>query len=211
MAGCCAGLAAWTKNEGLAFAFAASVMVTVGLAWRRGSTWRPVLRRLAAWGMGLAIPLAFVLHHKLTVAGATDLAAQQDLATLLARATDPGRWSAILSRFAGLAWSTPGQMTSTWSGLSFRLPLIVLLIALVIVQGLSPPAGLRRGLIVGLGSLGLLALAVFTALLLTPHDLTWHLDAAAYRMPVMFYPSVLMLIFVSLRAPPACEPSVGRG
>jgi hypothetical protein len=86
------GCAAWTKNEGVAFAAA-----LLG-AWLATAPRRRL--REAGYVLAGALPFALaLLHHKLTCGATTDLIAGQGAETL-ARAADPSRWLLVGAAFA---------------------------------------------------------------------------------------------------------------
>lgn len=101
LAGLAAGLSAWTKNEGLAFA-AGLVAVRFLLYWRMQG-WRAGARQAFELGKGLAPVLAVLLYFKLALAPANYLLAKQGATSLVERLVDGSRYTQVpfLIRHAG--------------------------------------------------------------------------------------------------------------
>lgn len=182
LAGLCASLAAWTKNEGavhvIAVALTALVRPPAGLS-RRGA--------LGACVAGAAPFLAVLLAFKFGLAPRNDLVEGTTAAGAFARATDP-------SRYATIARHLLGEWTPTAYG-RFLFPLTLLLVV----------AGPRRR--AGDGPVAtvlcLVALAYAAVYVLTPQPLDWHLTWSLDRLLVHLYPSLLLAAALRLVPPPA--------
>jgi len=180
LAGFAAGLAGWTKNEGLLFILAC----VLGLTLTRSADLWPSLRAFAA---GLAIPLAVVLSFK-SLAPPSDLFGGGAALHLL---TNPARWLTLLRALGGMA-----LRFGDWP---LSLPLALAVYALV-VRTDPPPASNRSfftiGAIIALQFLG--SCAVY---LLTPYDLQWHLNTSLGRVLLQSFPAALFLLLLRLREP----------
>jgi hypothetical protein len=96
LAGCMAGFAAWSRNEGIIFVVAAIVARAIALLrYRDGKVPGPQLIRFV---LGLAVPLAVVIYFKLRVGGPSDLMSVP-ASMILKHLTDPARW---IITFGGL-------------------------------------------------------------------------------------------------------------
>ena len=96
LAGFTAGLAAWTKNEGLLFVVALILARLIAM-FRYGS--RPLLGpQLLRFAAGLAPPLAIVAFFKLTLAPPNDLMSQK-LGDIAANAAVFARWMMTIEGF----------------------------------------------------------------------------------------------------------------
>jgi hypothetical protein len=178
MAGLFAGLAAWTKDEGVLFLV---VFLTVVVILRRKQIWQ------AASG---AIPgAALTAIFKLALAPRVSVVFGGGLSALVRRAADPGRIGQAFSAFAhecramGLGWYHP------------ILPLIALAIALRYDKARRPEL-LLAGAIPAATLVG-----SFIIFLITPFDLTWQLQTALGRVIVQVWPSLLLFAFAGLRTP----------
>jgi hypothetical protein len=178
--GLLAGLAAWTKDEGILFLV---VFLTVIAILRHKQIWQ------AAAG---AIPgAALTAIFKLALAPRVSIVFGGGLSALVRRAADPGRIGQVLSAFAhefaamGAGWYHP------------ILPLIALAIALRYDRARRPDL-LLTGTIPAATLLG--SCIVF---LITPFDLKWQLQTALGRVIVQIWPSLLLFAFAGLRTPEA--------
>ena len=92
-----AGLAAWTKNEGLLFVLALFVAHLLVIAYLRD--WRQALRRQGIMLIGLAPMLLLIVAFKWGVAPANDLLASLQPAAIIDRLTNPWRLWYVLQSF----------------------------------------------------------------------------------------------------------------
>jgi hypothetical protein len=180
LAGALLGGAAWTKNEGGAFAVA-----LLG-AWLATAT----RRRLRELGYVLAGALPFalaLLHHKLTCGATTDLIVGLGAGTL-ARVTDPSRWLLVGRAFA--------------SGAAFFLPAGVALdLALRWTASTRPASAHGEDLrFVWLG-LALMLAIDFAVYLTTPLDPAWHLESSLDRVLLQLWPTALFALAIGAPAP----------
>ncbi len=189
LAGCFAGLATWTKNEGLLLLLA----VAAGLlaeTWRRGGSGAG-LRRCGAFLAGALPVLLLTLWFKMAVAPHDPLAGNLGgkMGETLA---NPGRWMHVAGGFLQHAWE-------------FALPL-VLLAAVAALLRLRPREAC--GAAVWINAPGF---AVATALagyvlifVLTPDDLDWLLGTALDRLYLQLWPVLVLAVCLSIRSPEEC-------
>jgi hypothetical protein len=180
LAGFLAGLAAWTKNEGL---------VTVGsftLVWfilglQKG--WESFKGYLA----GLAFPLTVVVLFKVFLAPPNDLASSAR--NILGLATDSGRIALILKEAAKTLWN--------FNESPIHLIGLIIVYGVIIGKSRLRPAGLWL-----LGFVIFIQLsAYFAVYLITPHDLEWHLRTSLSRLYMHMFPLVLLCFFAWIRSP----------
>ncbi len=197
LAGLMAGLAAWTKNEGLLFLAAlVSALVVVAFAGprfqapaRRAQMRRGVsgegLQTLWIFGLGLLLPLVTLVAFKLTLAPSNDLFAGQTIPGILARLIDLSRYRTILAAL--------GQ--NLWDFGDWRFPILpaLLLAGIVLFRRLRQDD--RWGLAVVLISTFITLAGYFGVYLITPHPLKWHLTYSLDRLLFHFFPVLLLVMF----------------
>jgi hypothetical protein len=169
-------LAAWTKNEGLAFAAVFLVVATAAAVRRR--EWRDWL----ALAAGFVVAFAAVVLFKVTVTAENDLVEGQNRDTF-AKLTDPGRYQAVLS----FAWDY--FTDQKW----FHL---LMLPAAVLALGFGPRPG---GLSVPTAAVVGTAAVYFFVYITTPRDLDWHLGTSFDRLVTHLMPAAYFLGFAVLR------------
>lgn len=187
LAGLTAGLAAWTKNEGLLFA-AVVLAARPAVVWfQRG--WRRGLRESLFVLAGAAPVLILVAGFKIQVPLANDLIAGQHAGASLSRVLDPARHGMIL---AGLA----GSASHVVHGFLAVLPA-----CFVLLGRNRRAAGAANSLLFPTAALGLMLAGYYAIYLTTPHDLAWHLSSSADRLLVQLWPAAVAMTFFSLRSP----------
>lgn len=180
LSGFMAGLAAWTKNEGLLFLLAA----VLGLTLTRYADLR---RSLVRFALGAALPLAAVLIFK-------SLAPPNDMlgaGASLSRLVDPARWLILLRALGG--------MVLRFGDWPISLPLLLAVYALV--MRLAPPPGSKTALFTVAFILALQFLGDCAIYLLTPHDLAWHLGTSLARVLLQLFPAALVVFLLTVREP----------
>jgi hypothetical protein len=187
ISGLMAGLAAWTKNEGLLLLLVLPAARAVAV-WRPGRT-RNLARELAFWGAGALPILAIIAIQKGFLAGNNDLVSGQGWHATLGRVLDPWRY-----------WQTAQGMLA--SALRTARPLAIVLPLCVILMG---PARNRMRAAAGLRTAGFVMLFMlagyFMVYITTPADLDWHLATSAERLLIHVWPLCLLLLFTHLATP----------
>jgi hypothetical protein len=200
LAGVSAGLAAWTKNEGLLFAFALLISEFLLLTrsrlshrdYRRSPRPSAGVRELAFFVIGLVPLLVLIFWFKHSIAPAGDLF--PGFAQAARKMLEPCRYWIVFRWFAktllrfGNWWLVPG---------SLLLPVFYFL-------------GVRREKIGGAWrpsrsaiALGLTLAGYFAIYLITPYDIFWHLRNSLNRLFLQLWPSAVFLSF--LAAPRALQ------
>jgi hypothetical protein len=180
-AGLSAGLACWTKNEGL-LALAILLAARTVLAPPGRDDWwsRTALRPFLA---GVAAPLFATLLYKALQPAPDALLASQG-ASALRMLSDPERLSIVAAAFARALWALGGGAIAVAATCSVLL-------------GWRPSRGGLWTVSVPLGMIAGFAV-VF---LVTPHDLNWHLRTALDRLLLQCWPLLLYALFRSGRSP----------
>lgn len=192
LAGLMAGLACWTKNEGLLFLpVLAATTAAAALCVRPVRSLGPASVGFVA---GAATILAVVALFKLRFAPQNDLVAGQAAVPAWDRITDVSRHFAIGAAYLKEAW-TLGKVLVLW-------PLLYL--AAFGGRRASHPAG---ALSVGFGTCGLMLLGYYAVYLLTPHDLAWHLGSSVDRLLVHVLPAATVTFFLATGGPGTIQES----
>ncbi len=179
LAGFMAGCASWTKNEGMLFVLAFSLML---LASGLTSPWM-ALRRFAAFGIGLFLPFAVMVYFKMAIAPPSELITNLHSAEIVEKLLTPDRYVDILVSFSQTLWSF-----GNWA----VHPLVALLV-FILIRGVNGAAIRNPGWLVGAGTLTLVFAGYFALYVITPYDLYWHLDSSAPRLFLQLWPSSLLL------------------
>ncbi|MGH7830218.1 MAG: glycosyltransferase family 39 protein, partial [Candidatus Binatia bacterium] len=201
LAGVMAGLAAWTKNEGLLF-IAAFFLARFGVKLRRQGP-RTACRELFLMGAGLLPVLAVVFYVK------TQLYAPQ---TILETRGIPYNFGNFLdlSRYLRILFVYKKKLIE-FGHWPLSLPVLLVFYGLWIGASRS-----RRTKAAG-GSMLLTLLFMlggyFVVFLSTPHSLGWHLRTSIDRLFLCLWPSFLLAYFLIVKTPneavqaaPAGEP-----
>ncbi len=197
-AGLTAGLAAWTKNEGLLFLLTGSFAWII-LLYRQGQ-----LRGLKWYALGLALPLAVIVYFKLFLTPPNDLFDTAGSAGLLERLTN-------FERYPAIAWYFFRQIFDFGNG-----KFSILLIAIYgMIAGLDKSDNRRQPVLAASVAVLLQLMGYFLVYALSPHDIDWHLRTSMYRLMVHVFPAMLFLFFVSVTDPETIfvteqKPSISR-
>jgi len=180
LAGLTAGLAAWTKNEGIIFVLL-TTLIWAGLALRLD---RRIFRHFLA---GVFFPVAVVALFKIFLAPGNDLLG--GLNTIGPNLLDPERHRLILSMGGRMLWNLGGGRISLW---------LVLLIVWLVFGGSARPSG-------GLQLAGLIVIAQLAAYymiyLLASFDLRWHLQTSLNRLYLHLLPLAVFCLFAWTASP----------
>jgi hypothetical protein len=190
LAGVSAGAMVWIKNEGWAL-LAAAIASEAVVMWAARIPLRQIRQQATAFAAGL-LPLAgTTLVFKLALAPANDIVAGATWGRLF----ETSRWAEVLGALWNLLFSFG----------PFLLPLLPLLLAYVLIQGLAVPKTMRVAFASLALRLGLALAAYCLAFLLTPYVLAWHLSTALERLVSQLVPSVILLTLAAARPPGACS------
>jgi hypothetical protein len=186
-AGLAAGLAMWTKNEGLLFTLA----VVAGLlaAGRREGP-GVARRRLLAFGAGLAPLLVLVMGFKVAFAPPNDLLSTLGLERTIGRLTDPDRYLTVLRAYAAhlATFGSNGLGGALW-------PLAVCVAALGLSRAESGRPWARAVAL----ALGLLLAGHFMVFVSMADELSRLLRSSLDRLLLQIWPGALFLCFMVSR------------
>jgi hypothetical protein len=189
LAGLTAGLAAWTKNEGLLFVLALVIAHLLVVAHLRG--WKRAIRRQGIMLLGLAPMLLLIIAFKWGVAPANDLLASLQPADIIDRLTTPSRIGYVLQSF--------GERFLTLSGWLVAAPLVLALYLLLV--GRREEGVELESMGTMLVTLGLVLAAYLFVYIVTPYDLAWHVNTSMHRLVLQAWPSLLFAYFLIARTP----------
>ncbi|MSU50866.1 MAG: phospholipid carrier-dependent glycosyltransferase [Opitutus sp.] len=191
LAGVAAGFAAWTKNEGLLFAVVFGALVGVW-EWRRGSR-----RNVAFFLGGLAVGLLPVVGFKLFLAPANDLMSAP-IGPRLAQLFGVARHRLILASL----WRDLGAF-GEWR----MLPFPAMVLPFFAWRWRRALAGAGRTIP---ALLALMLAGYYGVYLLSPQDLTWHLDTSLVRLLLQLWPLALLGWGLAIPADAPAERSAAR-
>lgn len=182
LSGFMAGLAGWTKNEGLQFAL---ISLLVLLLTTHGHLFKETLQYL----VGLLIPMICIVYFK-SIAPANDLFVG-DFSDAFARFLDITRYQLVI------AHSTSSILR--FGGWPISMFLFLCIYAVIVRPGF--PAPLNRGVLV-IATLIVLQLLGYAAIyILTPHELSWHLETSLERLLLQACPVLIFLFFNVVETP----------
>lgn len=208
LAGCCAGAAVFTKNEGSPVLLAAALAVTLIPPMPVDSQAQPVSTGRVAWkarGLPLivfllgAAPLVGVrMWQKRELPAGNDLIEGQSVAESLARVVDFERHAEIF-RAAWRLLLNPPWHASQANSVGYAVMPMFIAAALLLGRSKEPSltAPLRRVALV----CAALAGVYYVVYLLTPHELYWHLETSLQRLYVHMLPSLALLVALAARSP----------
>ncbi|RZK38566.1 MAG: hypothetical protein EOO61_07865 [Hymenobacter sp.] len=186
LAGIMGGLAAWTKNEGLLFVVAAVSSRMIVVAYMGG--WKKEGKRINYFIVGL-VPVLFVLiYFKLHFAPVNDLVGGQSLSTFQ-KLTSPHRYLQVIHGFMIKSMSF-----GRWIG----SPAILLIVYALLFGAHSGHAksGIANALAIAITLLGYSFVYI-----VTPYDLTWHINTSIDRLLFQLFPSMLFSYFMAIASP----------
>jgi hypothetical protein len=187
LAGLCAGLAAWTKNEGIAFLVSILIVFLAFTLWQR-RTASAMIR--AGWLLAGVVPgVLLTLWLKFFLAPATDPLVTQG-SSGLARLHDASRYVEIARGFFT-------NLINLGSGVTHPLILVAILGILLrwqLEQRHRLPA------LIATTALVLVFLSYCGVYLITPYSLAWQVQSSFDRLILQVWPSFLFVFFVVLRS-----------
>jgi hypothetical protein len=136
--------------------------------------------------------LLLIVYFKMAVAGPGELFSNSRM--MLQKAIEPHRYWMIVRWFLKDFLRFGGWLV---------IPGILLIIAYAIILGKPSEATLGSGAATSVWALVLTGLGYFAVYVVTPYDLRWHLMWSLDRLFLQLWPSVLFLVFVTIRAPEA--------
>ncbi len=209
MAGLLAGLAAWTKNEGILFCMLVLLVRPVVTCFDGGP--RRASGEFLCLFAGAAPALFVLLFFKTAIAPQSDLMAGQTAGGFLDRLCETGRYVSVLTSYlrTGLTFTQGIPDVRAPFTMNPFIPGLILLTACLALTGVERKSREGRGFLTGWAVVALMLAGYFFVFILTPHDLKWHLLTALNRLFLQLWPAVIFLVFMAARGyrpAPAEEP-----
>ena len=201
LAGLSAGIAAWTKNEGILFLPVAAASLLAATAFAGG--WRQAFRRAGAFLAGALPALLIVLYFKLRLAPAGDLAAGLGPAALSERLFDWSRYTEIARAFFVTGLSFTQGLIDIRVGMQLNPGAvnILLLTAYLLFAGIRVEGRDRTGLLQTGAILLLMMAGYFFVYVTTPQELSWHLATSLNRLFLQLWPGAILVCFMMAGTP----------
>ena len=199
MAGLIAGLAAWTKNEGILFCALLLIVRPVITCFSEGH--RRAAGEFLRLAAGAAPALLVLLFFKMAVAPGSDLMAGQNVGGFLDRLGDAGRYGTVLMSYlrTGLTFTQGIPDVRAPFAVNPFIPGVILLAAYLALSGIERDPRDGRGLLTGWAVIVLTLAGYFFVFIITPHDLKWHLLTALNRLFLQLWPTAIFLVFMASR------------
>ena len=180
LAGFTAGLACWTKNEGVIF------LGAVAACWFLHALASSVsgreVRREGWFVLGVLPPLFALAYLKFALVPPSDMTAEFEIAAVLKRIVDPSRYLEVV---AAVARESVFQL---------HLPLLALYL---LFSGVSIRKGERGAVLRLWGSLSLIFAAYFFVYVITSKPLSWHLGTSLSRLMTQLFPTFVFSFFLT--------------
>ncbi len=197
LAGMTAGLAGWTKNEGLLFL--ASVMAARFAVVVPVRGWKIYLRQMLFFVIGLAPILIIIIYFKLHFSPPNYLVGQ-GFKPIIERLLDPARYTQTFGAFVhGMVYF------GEW--IIYPVPVLAGYFCCV---GADKEAQNKAGFLTALIAVSLTLAGYFMAYIITPYDLGWQLATSLSRLLVQFWPTMIYAIFLVAASPEQAIMSRGR-
>ncbi len=182
LAGFCAGLAAWTKNEGSLFVLASAAGILF-LSFREHS-----MRRLQLFVMGLALPIGATLYFKLFLSPSSEFLR----GNITAQLTDISRHKIIFASFFNAILGFGPEKLGNY----FLLLILVYLI--IQLPKNKPPISQYMYILI---ILAIQFSGYYLFYLISPYDLVWHTRYSSTRLIAHLYPLFIFLVLYISRTP----------
>jgi 4-amino-4-deoxy-L-arabinose transferase-like glycosyltransferase len=187
IAGTMAGLASWTKNEGILFLIVVFVVRMIVISSNKGI--KVYLKELAMFTIGVFPILAVLFLFKLKIPSTNELITGQSIDTVLGRLTDFSRYLVIGKSFIVFFYD---KMAKEW--------LIILTIYFFLLgktkQNVNAESIKTSFLIVLF-----MMICYFAIYLITPLNLAWHLKTSIWRLFLQLWPTIIFSFFLVVSTP----------
>jgi hypothetical protein len=189
LAGVMAGLAAWTKNEGLLFIMAV-IVARFLVAIATGGLKRNI-RETLQLAKGFVPFVMIIVYLKLVLAEANPLLASQQTQTTFENLTDFSRYQTIYMAFA--------ENLRDFGGADRVASTLIILAAFLALAGIRVASKEAPALAASTLALLLVIAGYWVVYLTTPFELGWHLGTTLNRLLLQLWPSFVFMLFLITR------------
>ena len=181
LTGLLVGLCGWAKNEGLA------AILGFSLVWGLLALKKEERLAFRNYVLGLAFPLLVTLLFKLFLAPSNDLLSAQG--SSFGKLLELERYTTILQAAVSMLWNLANAPIS--------LVGLIILMAMFVGRSADHTPGMWTvGVVIGL------QLAIYFGIyLLTPLELTYHLNTSLDRLYLQILPLAMLWLFIWLKSP----------
>ena len=178
LTGFLAGLAAWTKNEGIIFLVIFGLIYILFMFLNKRAD---LLKYLLS---GCFLPVFCVIYFKLFIAPLNDIMDLQSVKNIILSVTDFSRYSKIFLAVFKSFYNIP----------LFLLPIFMMF------TGIKLNFEHRNPFLISVITIVLCLFVYFSVYLTTPYNLDWHLATSLDRLLLHFWPSIIFICFIASRS-----------
>jgi len=187
LAGAMAGLASWTKNEGVLFLLVVIIVRMIVISSNRGI--KAYSKELAMFTIGVFPILAVLFLFKLKIPSTNELLTGQSMDTVFARLADFTRYLIIGKSFIVFFYD---KLAKEWL---IILPIYFFLLGKT-KQHVNEES-IKTAVLIVLFMLG----GYFFIYLITPLNLQWHIDTSIWRLFLQLWPTIIFSFFLVAATP----------
>ena len=183
-AGFMAGLAAWTKNEGLFFLFASVGVLTIAAFLRRS------FQELLLYFIGLLLPLCLLLYFKFHLAPPSEFLSGE-IGKTIQNLMNVSRHQLIFDYFKNYFLHGGG-----WNNVGIFLILFVYFLLFY-----SRVRANQDAVLISFAILACQLMGYYVFYLISPFDLKWHIPYSLSRLFVQIYPATVFVALAASQSP----------
>jgi hypothetical protein len=184
LAGMAAACASFTKNEGALFVAAAAPLIIVAAHSGRS---RLNMRHAVLFMCGMLTIVPLAGYVKFNLAPPPDLFLGRRWAEVVEKLTTMTRYDRVSHSY----------LTTAKDFFAVGLPLVLYPVYL----GMGIDRDRRAGIIISIAALIIMAGGFFFVYVISPYDLSWHLETSLPRLFMQLWPSFVLTYFLIVRAP----------
>ncbi len=183
-AGFAAGLAAWTKNEGIFFLFASSGIMVAAALWKRS------FQDLFLYFTGLLLPLALLFYFKLQLTRPNEFLSGET-SKIIQYLMDPSRHQMIFDYFKNFFLHGGG-----WNNIGIYLILCIYFLFFHTRIKDNPDL-----VFISLSIFACQIIGYYVVYLITPNDLEWQMNYSLSRLFAQIYPAIIFAVLNASQSP----------
>ena len=183
-AGFMAGLAAWTKNEGILFLCASAGVMFIAALWKRS------FQDLLLYFAGLLLPLALLFYFKFRLAPPSEFLSGGG-SKMIQDLMDTSRHQLIFGSFKSYFLHSSG-----WYNVGIFLILGVYFLLFHSRIKDNPDA-----VFISLAIFACQLIGYYVSYLISPYDLEWHISYSLFRLFVQIYPATVFVVLAASQSP----------